>query len=113
MSSPLSSAEFARQMAAALPQKVIESISRSARQSVDELLNIHRPCVAPAVVRTREPEKFQYIEAGTVACPDDVIAVCRHRDTIPVDSAILGAPVAEICLTCDEQLPVPWPEEMP
>ena len=65
------------------------------------------------VVRTREPEKFQYIEAGTFACPDDVIAICRHRDTIPVDSAVLGAPVAEICLTCDEQLPVPWPEVAP
>lgn len=65
------------------------------------------------VVRTQDPERFQYIDVGTFACPDDVIAVCLHRDTIPVDSAVLGAPVAEICLTCDEQLPAPWPEETP
>lgn len=68
---------------------------------------------APIVVRTREPEKFQYIEAGTFASPDAVIAICLHRDTIPVDSTVLGAPVAELCLICDEQLPVPWPESAP
>jgi hypothetical protein len=62
---------------------------------------------APIVVRTREPEKFQYIEAGTFASPDAVIAICLHRDTIPVDST------AELCLICDEQLPVPWPESAP
>lgn len=67
----------------------------------------------PVVVRTREPEKFEYIEAGTFACPDLVIPVCLHADTIPVDSSVLGAPVAELCLTCDEQLPLPWPEDIP
>jgi hypothetical protein len=67
----------------------------------------------PLIVRTREPEKFQYIDVGTVVCPDAMIAVCLHRDTIPVESAVLGAPVAELCLTCDEQLPLPWPEDTP
>lgn len=67
----------------------------------------------PIVVRTREPEKFRYIEVGTFAYPDAVIVECLHRDTIPVDSTVLGAPVAELCLTCDEQLPVPWPEDAP
>jgi hypothetical protein len=67
----------------------------------------------PMVIRVREPEKFQYIEVGTFACPDAVIAVCLHRDTVPVDSAVLGRPIAELCLTCDEQLPLPWPEGTP
>lgn len=67
----------------------------------------------PVVVRTRDPEKFRYTEVGTLACPDAVIVECLHRDTLPVESVVLGAPVAEICLTCDEQLSVPWPEDMP
>ena len=65
------------------------------------------------VVRTREPEKFLYIDAGTFASPDAVIVQCLHRDTVPVESAVLGAPVAELCLTCDEQLSMPWPEGAP
>jgi hypothetical protein len=67
----------------------------------------------PIIVRTREPEEFQYIDVGTWACPNAVILSCLHRDVIPVDSVVLGEPVAEICLTCNEQLPVPWPEESP
>lgn len=68
---------------------------------------------APITARTREPEKFEYIDVGTFGYPDDVIAICLHRDTVPVESTVLGAPVAELCLTCDEQLPVPWPEGTP
>jgi hypothetical protein len=64
-------------------------------------------------VRTRDPERFRYIDAGTFACPDAVIAECLHRDTIPVESAVLGAPVAELCAACDQQLSVPWPEDAP
>jgi hypothetical protein len=64
-----------------------------------------------SVIRTREPEKFRYIGVGTFACPDAVIVECLHRDTTPVVSVVLNAPVAELCLTCDEQLPVAWPEE--
>lgn len=67
----------------------------------------------PTVVRTRYPERFQYIDCGTFACPDEVIVVCLHADTVPVDSAVLGAPVAELCTVCDKQLPVPWPEDTP
>lgn len=65
----------------------------------------------PIVVRTREPEKFRYIDVGTWACPDQVIVQCLHAETIPVESAVLGAPVAELCAICGEQLPVPWPED--
>mgnify|MGYP000951571060 FL=1 len=65
----------------------------------------------PTVVRAREPEKFRYIDVGTFACPDQVIVECLHSNRIPVESAVLGAPVAELCGTCGEQLPVPWPEE--
>lgn len=36
---------------------------------------------------------------------------CQHTRRVPVDSEILHAPVAELCLTCDKQLPVPWPKE--
>jgi hypothetical protein len=67
----------------------------------------------PLIVRTREPEKFRYLDVGTLACPDAVLAVCLHSDTTPVESAVLGAPVAELCQTCDEQLPLPWPEDIP
>lgn len=65
------------------------------------------------VVRTRDPERFRYIDAGTFACPDQVIVECLHSDTVPVESAVLGAPVAALCVTCDKQLPVPWPEGAP
>jgi hypothetical protein len=64
-------------------------------------------------VRTRDSERFRYIDVGTFACPDAVIVECLHRDTIPVESAVLGAPVAELCATCDKQLPLPWPEGTP
>lgn len=67
----------------------------------------------PTIVRTRHPERFRYLDVGTFVCPDQVIVECLHIDTTPVESAVLGAPVAELCLTCDQQLPVPWPEETP
>ncbi|WP_283991255.1 hypothetical protein [Streptomyces sp. 549] len=62
-------------------------------------------------VRTRDPERFRYTDVGTFARPDQVIVECLHRDTTPVESAVLGTPVAELCVTCDQQLPVPWPED--
>lgn len=35
---------------------------------------------------------------------------CKHLETVPVELTMTGELVARLCLTCDAQLDVPWPD---
>jgi hypothetical protein len=57
-------------------------------------------------------ERWEWEEITTFSDPEPrfIRSRCRHLERVPVRSIVLDAPVAELCLTCDQQLSVPWPE---
>jgi hypothetical protein len=53
--------------------------------------------------------QWQEIQAFGEVSPRYVRTGCRHTEVVPVES-VTGEAVAQLCLTCDGQLPPPPPQ---
>jgi hypothetical protein len=51
--------------------------------------------------------RWDWIEVSTWGDPGPlyVKGACRHVDVVPVESVVDGQVLAQLCLTCDAQLP--------
>lgn len=52
-------------------------------------------------------DRFEYVKVRTLSGEVHYTKVgCRHRNVEPVRNIVTGEPVANICLDCNDQLPV-------
>lgn len=54
--------------------------------------------------------RYEWTEIHTLSSKKPVryVGRCLHTEVVPVESIVDGEVVAQLCQTCDEQLPAHW-----